>query len=351
MPQACDAHDFADPGLTALSTALGRASLRGTIEEELPGGASTRRFFRIRLERGTTIVGMYVPMPSQELSKARQAARSTSFVEVQALLMAHGIRVPHIISHHPEQAVILVEDLGDETLAEYLKNDPASAPQLYLQAVSDLADAQRKLQALPQGSLVRGRAFDHDLLRWELEHFRTWALEARGLVLSSRESKTWEEVSNYIAQTISSWPRGFVHRDYQSRNLMVRSTGSGRSLTWIDFQDAMLGPRAYDLVALLTDSYQSFERSFVEARLNDYLRALGDETSFEQLAYEFDFITIQRKLKDAGRFVFIHHQNNNDRFLPYVESTVRRARSALGRLASRDEELKKLEDVFTRLLD
>jgi hypothetical protein len=101
----------------------------------------------------------------------------------------------------------------------------------------------------------------------------------------------------------SRWKRHFVHRDYQSRNLMVRASGA---ICWIDFQDALLGPRVYDLVALLNDSYQEFDRAFVEARLDEFAAAAGlgkDERAL--LGREFDYVTVQRKLKDAGRFVFI----------------------------------------------
>ena len=84
---------------------------------------------------------------------------------------------------------------------------------------------------------------------------------------------------------------------------MVRPGGA---LCWIDFQDALLGPRVYDLVALLNDSYQVFDRPFVEARLDDYARPRGSpRPSGRQLDREFDVVTVQRKLKDAGRFVFI----------------------------------------------
>src|SRR5262249_984311 len=114
--------------------------------------------------------------------------------------------------------------------------------------------------------------------------------------------------------------RGFVHRDYQSRNLMVREGASGAELVWIDFQDALLGPRVYDLVALLNDSYQTFDRGFVEARLDDFARTSGlDEAARVALGREFDVVTVQRKLKDAGRFVFIDRVKKNPAFLPYFE--------------------------------
>ena len=112
---------------------------------------------------------------------------------------------------------------------------------------------------------------------------------------------------------------------------MVRreaGVGEWRSLCWIDFQDALLGPRVYDLVALLNDSYQTFDRPFIEARLDEYARAarLGAEARAE-VGREFDRVTVQRKLKDAGRFVFIDRVKKNPSFLKFVEPTIAKVRA------------------------
>ncbi len=139
-----------------------------------------------------------------------------------------------------------------------------------------------------------------------------------------------------------------MHRDYQSRNLLVRPGGG---LCWIDFQDALLGPRVYDLVALLNDSYQSFDRAFVEARLDDYARALGPLGTGERasLGRQFDLVTVQRKLKDAGRFVFIDRVKGNGSFLQFVEPTIAKVRSSLARLAD-DDDMRALSTMLARAL-
>jgi len=150
-----------------------------------------------------------------------------------------------------------------------------------------------------------------------------------------------------LAQRIAGWPRVFVHRDYQSRNLMVRA---GEGLCWIDFQDALLGPRIYDLVALLNDSYQTFDRSFVEARLDDYARARGMSAAERaEVGREFDLVTVQRKLKDAGRFVFIDRVKRNPSFLRFVEPTVAKVRASLSRLED-DPDMRALAGVLARAL-
>ena len=115
---------------------------------------------------------------------------------------------------------------------------------------------------------------------------------------------------------------------------MVRPDGA---ICWIDFQDALLGPRVYDLVALLNDSYQEFDRAFVDARLDEFARAAGLAASARAaLGREFDYVTVQRKLKDAGRFVFIDQVKHNPSFLRFVTPTIRKVHGALARLGDDD---------------
>ncbi|HEY0463955.1 MAG TPA: phosphotransferase [Polyangiaceae bacterium] len=317
--------------------------------EEIVGGASTRRFFRATTEDGRSAVAMFVPLPSQELSKAKETGRRWPFLEIRDLLAEKAIRVPELLAEACDDGWLLVEDLGD-TLAQHLEHSPQDRPVLSQRAVRDLARAQRELSSLPEHSIVCQRAFDVDLLRWEIEHFREWALDARGIELDAGQRTVFAEAAEYLATTIASWPRGFVHRDYQSRNLMVIPNGPNNySLGWIDFQDAMLGPRVYDLVALLGDSYQTFDRAFVDSRLSEFCAELSlDEAAGAELNRQFEMVMVQRKLKDAGRFVFIERKNGNPSFLKFIDPTIAKARASLARLAD-DRELQGLAALLDRI--
>ena len=315
--------------------------------EEIHGGASVRRFFRVRTTTGSAIL-MYVPVQSHEIAKVSAQAKRWAFLEVRELLESRGVRVPALLATACEDGLILVEDLG-ETLAQHLTRRPENRERLYAQAVRDLSAAQRALHTLPDGSVIGERVFDEDLLRWEIEHFREWALEARGITLSAAERHTFDRAAQHLADTIADWPRGFVHRDYQSRNLMVIGGDAQPRLAWIDFQDAMLGPRIYDLVALLSDSYQTFSTEFIEARLDDFARELGlDDAERAVIGREFRLVTVQRKLKDAGRFVFFERVQENTRFLTFVEPTIRKAQAALADLRA-DPVLRELGELLQRL--
>ncbi len=325
--------------------------------ETIAGGASPRKFHRVRPARETretralfggaaSAIVMEVPPDTPDVAFARSLGRPWPFLEVRALLEDKGVRVPRLLVDASARDLLLVEDLGP-TLAEHLAAGPVERERFYSVAVRDLARAQAALEPLPEHSVVRLRAFDDGLLGFEIDHFREWGLEAREKTLTREERATFDAAKALLVGTITGYPRGFVHRDYQSRNLLI--TRSEGVLGWIDFQDALLGPRAYDLVALLCDSYQPFERAFVERRLDEYAAARSlDAGARRALGREFDVITVQRKLKDAGRFVFIERKKNDPSFLPFVEPTLAIVRQALARLGDVPElrELLRLLDTL-----
>jgi aminoglycoside/choline kinase family phosphotransferase len=338
--------DFA-PLAALVAAAFSGAPL---VYEPMPGGASTRRYYRLRLPAGRGgVIAMYAPEGANAEEIAKQEARPARrpFLEVRDLLASRGVDVPAVFAHDAASGWVLLEDLGDFTLAQVLADHPGRREELYGRAIRDLARAQAALASLPQGSIVASRAFDEELLLWEVHHFREWGLEARGVSLSPEDRALFAGIAERLARRVAGFTRTFVHRDYQSRNLMVRPDGR---LCWIDFQDALLGPRVYDLVALLNDSYQVFERPFVEARLDDYARALFLDTAQRQaIGHEFHWVTVQRKLKDAGRFVFIDRVKKNDSFLKFVEPTVAKVRAALSFLPE-DEDMRALGELLARVL-
>lgn len=361
------------PSSASLATDVDTAPLRALLAARaltergitpMPGGASSRRYFRVELDGGRTAVGMFVPdgAKPEEVQKAHASTR-WPFLEVRDLLARHGIDVPEILAEDTAAGWLLIEDLGEDTLANFLLRNEGSREELYRRAVRDLARAQRALARLPEGSVIASRQFDYDLLRWEIEHFREWGVEARGMKFDGADQARWSELADRLARRVASLSQGFVHRDYQSRNLMVLprrgsspppSAGAPAPdlrLVWIDFQDALLGPRVYDLVALLNDSYQEFDRAFVEARLADYAAAaeLPAEDA-ERLVGEFDLVTVQRKLKDAGRFVFIDRVKENPSFLRFVTPTIQKVRGALERLAPTDPDMAELLRILRRTL-
>jgi N-acetylmuramate 1-kinase len=315
----------------------------------LPGGLSPRQFFRAEpAEPGAEpAIVMWLPEDAPERVLARRLGRRLAFLEIRELLENARVRVPRLFGALPEQGILVVEDLG-ETLAERLLRTPSERAALYGRAVRDLAAAQQALAVLPEGSIVRTRGFDRELLTWEVEHFREWGVEALGVTLSDAQLSSFERATSYLVETITSLPQGFVHRDFQSRNLLALADGS---IAWIDFQDALQGPRAYDLVALLRDSYQSFDEAFVDGRLAEFAAARGlSSDDARALRFELDVITVQRKLKDAGRFVFFERTRGDASYLSFFVPTLELVLGALSRLPQRPE-LRELSAIVKRQVE
>src|ERR1700687_456342 len=161
---------------------------------------------------------------------------------------------------------------------------------------------------------------------------------------SAPERVVLDAIFRRLSAQLAAEPRGFTHRDYQSRNIMVKDG----ELVVIDFQDALQGPRQYDLVALLRDSYVELDRPLIDRMLKRYLQRLAVEggpalDGHEFVAF-FDLLTVQRKLKDAGRFVFIDQVKKNPSFLAHIPSSLRYVRDAL----KRRPELREVEEILQK---
>jgi aminoglycoside/choline kinase family phosphotransferase len=255
-----------------------------------------------------------------------------------------GVRVPKILRYDEPAGLMVLEDLSDLTFEQALQNH--SRDELYRRAVRLLARLRAQAERAPDsGCLAFSRSFDAELYDWELHHFREWGLEAwSGKKPEGAERAELDQIFKRIAGTLAEAPRGFTHRDYQSRNLMVKDG----ELVVIDFQDALLGPRQYDLVALLRDSYVELPRDFVNHMLDEYIDAFQRESdekidapSFKRF---FDLLTVQRKLKDAGRFEFINRVKGNPSFLPSIPASLRYVKAAL----SVQPELEDLRRIVAR---
>lgn len=330
-------------------------SLYGTAEppaslRKLKEDASTRSYYRLTLgpDAGlagpTSLVVMRLPEDALKSDERTGSERPTElpFIDVQRMLHARGIAVPAIYADDTAGRVLLLQDLGDETFADRLQRTPHAAwPELYAHAVDLLARMHRACAGADAAeSIAFRRHFGHPLLRWELDHFREWGLEATLGTLTHEDRALLDSQFDTLANQISALPQGFVHRDYQSRNLMWTSP---EQLTVIDFQDALIGPAAYDLVALLCDSYVDLSLTLQEAMIARYAHAVGVAPA--ALRNDFFRIAAQRKLKDAGRFVFIDRVRGNPDFLRFYPQSLRYAGRALRELG-----LHELAALLGRLL-
>jgi len=286
----------------------------------LSGDASTRRYYRLTGPQGTSILALHLE-PFE--------AESLPFTVMRNLMAGWGIPVPAIQDQDGPRGILLLEDLGDLTLQEALRG--ASAAQrrdFYRVAVDQIGTLQREAARGPQRAACFQVAFDIEKLAWELHYFLKHFLEGhRGANLSVEDRSVLSEGFHRLSEEIASWPRVLCHRDYHSRNLMVR----GDTLVWIDFQDARMGPATYDLVSVLRDSYVDVEEEFLEERGEEFRQKAMPGEQREVFRRRFDLMSVQRNLKALGTFGYQASVKGNRVYLPYIPRTLASARRNLSR--------------------
>ncbi len=346
----------------ALRARFGAECAESAELENLGGHASLRIYWRIgsssgRLPRNeNTLMAMVLPQDSDALaseeggSSSDPAPQELPFIAVQRYLARLGMPVPAIDFVDMDLGVLLLEDLGDIMFENVYLDGEQTTENLYREAIDLLIGFQSAVRDDSQQECICWeKSFDQELLRWELDHYREWGLDEHyGPDALDPRRKALNEVFDRLVADLLALEQTLVLRDYQSRNIMRKN---GR---WylIDFQDALVGPFIYDLVALLRDSYIELEPDLVD-RLVGYYAHAGSEAGLPWCTGDvhraFHLQTLQRKLKDAGRFVFIDRKKGNPSFLEYYEPSIGYVRNALEHLDGYDELediLKEVETVF-----
>lgn len=320
--------------------------------EKLFGEASYREYFRVFCH-STPSSYVLMKMPpgaqsvSEEISNDSSAIQELSFVNVQKYLVSQALPVPKLISQDLEQGYLLLEDLGDRNLEQLLTNcNEAMTLLFYQQAIDLLLKLQKAGHDHPDPSCrAFHRSFDAKLLTWELHHFLEYGIEDRFQTqVPDSDKKLIEDYFNKIVTHLLKAPQALTHRDFQSRNLMFY----GYEFYLIDFQDALMGPYVYDLVALLRDSYVTLSDTHLEKLMTYFQQARQERglpvEAMEHFQKTFFFMTLQRKLKDTGRFQFIHTVKGNSKFLSHVPNSLSQVKHAFTQLP----ELMGLQEILAK---
>ncbi|MCB9507331.1 MAG: phosphotransferase [Myxococcales bacterium] len=313
------------------------ARVRGAHGAEctlLPPHASLRRYARATIGGRSEIVMLLPPIGGapDEGGAAEtkiEAVGDEPFVSVARWLSAAGVPVPDIYAIDEVERSIWLEDCGSLDLDAAVSADPGRLAELYRGALGVLPDLRAAGATAPP--LVAERLFGRDTLMWEVDHYLEWRLRVgHGSTLPDAAVAAARAELAALVDELAEIPVAIMHRDFQSHNLMVTSTG----LVVLDFQDAMRGPIVYDAVALLRDSYVQLTPGVFAELLGAYCDEVGTSLGVarETVARWFHMQTVQRKLKDAARFVFIDEVKGNPSFLQYIPSSVDYVKQALAAL-------------------
>jgi aminoglycoside/choline kinase family phosphotransferase len=336
---------------------LAARQLSAPIEElvvtRLTGDASTRSYFRAEAGGATVIVALY-SLPFDETDRAvdrlakaefaNPSARLTfandpcAHLEVTALLLEAGVPVPPVLGTSGADAAMLIEDVGDIKLQDWLNDrsegEVIEAYRHALELVVRIQDATDR--AVAGDSICSHLAFDEAKLRWELGFFfANYFNKYRQIKLDPATANAVQQDFKTLCSDLAARPRVLTHRDYHARNLMM----SGTELFIIDYQDARMGPPSYDVASLLSDPYTTLARELVAGLIDRFIEMKAKSKLPLQNAGDFldelDMMTVQRMLKAIGTYAS-QAASGNDVYLPYIEPALERALTAMKSLGRFD---------------
>ena len=272
--------------------------------EPLLAEASTRLFWRIRTKT-TSFVVMHSPPDTEN---------NEQFIRLSRVFSANRVPVPQVHASDLTRGFLLVDDVGDSDFRNsYEKADVRS---LFTQAL----DALLAIQATEDSCIP---TYTGERLRDELNIFYEWICDDT----CAMSAEPVAAITENLVNEINGLPKVTVHRDFHSRNLLLRE-GSSR-LGVVDFQDALVGPITYDIASLLYDCYYAHKEADIKHFIDKYLmhtaHDLGELGEPKTFAEAVRFTAIQRLLKAAGIFVRLWRTRGRNSHLHDVLPTLRKA--------------------------
>ncbi|AOR75714.1 phosphotransferase [Novosphingobium resinovorum] len=280
-----------------LDAFLAAAGWGGAAVEPLPGDASFRRYFRIRSVDGATAMLMDAPPPQEDIGPFLRAAH---------WLDDNGLRPPRILAEKPDKGLILMEDFGEARMRDYLDQWPADEAAVYSAAI----DALAKLHQLPAGPFL-----DYSLAEYirEVKLFIDWYCTAQSLYVDAAGFvSAWEQALSPLLPR--QRPGVTVLRDYHAENIML--LGSLEKQGLLDFQDALVGHPAYDLVSLLQDARREVAPELEAQMFDRYVQKTG--TDVDTFLADYARLGAQRNAKIVGIFVRLWRRDGKPRYLDLI---------------------------------
>ncbi|RPJ78517.1 MAG: DUF1679 domain-containing protein [Alphaproteobacteria bacterium] len=292
--------------------------------EKLTGDASTRKYYRIWTSSTSYVACLDAPTadPSDE----------PTFLKLQRVLHTEKVRVPLILDKDLGTGYILEEDLGDQTFLKEISQitNKEEEFKFYKDAVDLMATIHRVDVKKYKGESFTKLAFDTEKLFAEMEFTKKYFLKMYlGLDVGTPGVEALYKKLYDMCYMLSNEPRVLVHRDYHSRNLMIKN---GEQIV-IDFQDARMGTPLYDLVSLLEDCYYQLDnnnkKNLIRYYYETYFQKFDTSKNFEQFMYLYDMMAIQRVFKAIGSFAYIYADRKDLRYVKYIGYAFEKVRSLM----------------------
>lgn len=263
----------------------------------LAGDASSRRYFRLKRPTGASAILMDSPPAKAENTEA--------FLTIGKYLTDQGLSAPRILGTDLAAGYVLLEDLGDALFARLMAQDSATQTPLYNAAVDVLVHLHKQT---PPAGLPRYADVMPDLATLPYD----WYLLDPA---PDGKSALRDAMAAHLARLTA--PEVIILRDYHAENLIWLPDRDGLArVGLLDFQDAMLGHPAYDLISLTTDARRDVAPAQREAMLTRYVDATGaDMAAFQR---EAAVLSVQRNLRILGVFARLCRRDGKAHYVDLI---------------------------------
>ncbi len=279
---------------------LARNGWGGADIRPLAGDASFRRYFRVHRGEETAVL-MDAPPEHEDVGP---------FLTVAAELIARGLSAPKALAVDRERGLLLLEDFGDRLLGPLLRADASDEAAIYRTAIAVLA----RLAEVSAPAHIPD--YSERIMLRESGLFTEWYAPGLDLTVDADGyDAAWRETWTSVLAT-SERSRALVLRDYHADNLILLDRPGVSRLGLLDFQDALAGHPAYDLVSLLQDARRDVSPELEAAMLEEYAAVTGLD-DLDAFRAEYEILGCQRNAKILGIFTRLWKRDGKDTYLKF----------------------------------
>ena len=309
----------------------------------IAGDGSTRTFWRIGDPKSEFSCIAMENAPTDDFSRRENAA----YLNIGRHLRDKGLPLPEIYRFDLDKGWFIMEDFGEVSLQTACERAKERVS-LYAPVVEILFQQQtRGSEGFDTALTCQTETYDRQVMRrYEVDYFKEAFL---GTYLGFR--KEWPELEGSFQHLIEEASKAesefFLHRDFQSRNIMI----TDKKIGILDWQGGRLGPLAYDLASLLVDPYTRLPVPEMEEIYTLYLQLLRRKHPHRLASFQesFPYLAIQRNLQILGAFSFLSRVRGKTYFEAYIPGALRSLRHLLETI--KDRNLSSLKDLMNSLPD
>ena len=291
---------------------------REMVRKELSGDGSDRKWFRV------TDGNRSIVMVDHGIRRDDSACEADAFVSIGRHLKSKGIPIPKIYLYDTFSGHVFMEDLGDMNLQTYIKNikNQERIVSHYKVLIKNLGKLSIDgLKGFNPAWVYQTAAYTEDLiLEKECRYFvEAFLKNYLGMNISFNDLEA--EFRSLAEKALRFSINGFMHRDMQSRNIMVKKD----RFYFIDFQGGRLGPIQYDLASLLVDPYVSLPRAVQNTLLTFCVETISPvlRVNPDQFLSCYQYCAVCRNLQILGAFGFLTRKKKKTYFEKYIPNAIK----------------------------